>query len=187
MREHSNKFFQLLPFTAPILLVIGVILFFEPKNEPINFSTVKVTLVTEGLAQVDFPKSPETTKGKDLIDGFEVARVTHLLNLAEGKVNLRFTVDEYPKEYPTFTEDLMFEATKNHLIAQGFIIEESLVLPNDTRLIKAVQKDKGARIDMRLYITDREIYRILATSMKGHHEDSRIEKFMGSFKVNKTN
>ena len=189
LREHSSKFFQLLPILAPILLLIGIILFFAPNSQSINFSAVKVSQVlqaTEGLAQVDFPESPEITNGKDIIDGFEVTRVTHSVDLAQGKVSLRFTVNEYPKEYPELIEGQVYEVTRNYLLTQGFDIVESLISVNNTREIIAFQSEKGARIKMCLFITDREIYRIMATSMNGHHNDSRVEKFISSFKINKT-
>ena len=177
-----------LPKLAPVVLLFGIILFFlptgeepeDPQREEEPSTWVEVEL-GGGLARAEFPEAPVADEVLTPAGDFTVKRQTHVLNLAEGKINLRFSFSEHLPGTEDFTDDQRLADIRGVFLRGGFEIEYDSVDEQGLYIMALVHKQKNARVAMKLAFTPHGTYRVISTSMGGYFRDDRTVRFLDSF------
>ena len=176
-----NKISRVLRVLAPLVFAYGLLQFFIPSHSNDPPETWRTVRTDDGIAQVEFPILPTRTEATDRAGEIEVYRVTHSADLANGKLNLRFSFNEYPPTPEEVPYEVRMSGIKEYFVQQGFIIIEDLELPSGIWKLVVAKPDNKARMSFRIGLTTNGIYRALATSMAGQHDDARIDRFLESF------
>jgi hypothetical protein len=185
LSSSSNGLTRLLPVLAPLVLAFGLIQFFISGNAADPAPAWRIVHTDDGIAQVEFPTTPTRTEATDRAGEIEVHRVSHVADLEGGKLNLRLSFNEYPPGSEGLSDADRIAGMREFFIQRGFEIEEDAELKDGIWTLLVAQPNNKARMSMRIGIMPNGIYRALATSMTGHHDDARIDRFLNSFTANK--
>lgn len=184
LSKSSNGLTRLLPVLAPLLLIFGLVQFFihgTPSEPPAAWTTIQTD---DGIAQASFPESPERTEATDRAGEIEVHRITHAADLSGGKLNLRLSFNEYPPQSKALTDDERVAGMREFFRQGGFSIVEDAELSNHNRKLVVAKDDSKSRVSIHFRMMRNGIYRAIATSLNGSHDDPRIERFLQSFQIN---
>jgi hypothetical protein len=181
----SNKLARSLPTLAPIVLIFGLIQFFLPHNTPAQATSWRIIHTDDRVAKVEFPTNPERSEATDRAGEIEVHRISHIANLEAGMLNFRLSFNEYPPSSGALSDNERITGIKDYFSDGGFKIIECAQLQDGLWSLIVAQPDNKSRISMRIGFRPNGIYRALATSMNGHHNDPRIEHFLKTFAVSK--
>lgn len=185
LSSSANGLTRLLPVLAPMVLFFGLIQFFLPSSASDTAPAWRIVETDDGVARVEFPTTPERAEATDRAGEIEVHRVSHVADLADGKLNLRLSFNEYPPGSENFSDADRIAGIREFFVQEGFEIVENAKLEDGIWTLLVAQPTKKARMSMRLGIMPNGIYRAIATSMAGHHDDARIKRFLNSFAANK--
>jgi hypothetical protein len=181
----SNRLTRLLPVLAPLVLAFGLIQFFISGNATEPAPAWKIVHTDDGIAQVEFPTMPTRAEATDRAGEMEVHRVSHVADLADGKLNLRLSFNEFPPGSEGLSDADRIAGIREFFVQGGFEIIEDAELRDGVWKLLVAQANNKSRMSMRIAIKSNGIYRALVTSMAGHHDDPRIDRFLNSFAANK--
>lgn len=172
-----------LPFLGAVLVAIGIFRIFTA-----SFAVTPATPVTattdDGIASAVFPRAPVRTEAVDKGPGVEVRRVTRACNF--NGIDLRLSYNEYAPGGKDVPKEAVLANMKEYFKQQGFILAEGSEHPGGLHEFVMEKPDVGARQVMRIWFGPEGIYRALATTEKGHHDDPRVLAFIQSFRITAT-
>lgn len=196
---------KLLPTLAGALVMIGVFRLFTdptigshpptlperrelgPEWKPIkDLDSLKaaqpVTVTTDdGLVSAEFPEAPVRREAVDGGQEIQVRRVTRECDLEGGRINLRLSFNQYAPGIKGLGEATLLANLEQTFKQQGFVL---LGNPRHLDSIWAVTFERpadGARMATCIWFGPEGIYRVLATTQKGLHDDPRAARLISSF------
>ena len=185
LSSSSNGLMRLLPVLAPLVLIFGLIQFFIPTSSSDQPAVWRIVKTDDGIAQVEFPTEPTRTEATDRAGEIEVHRISHVADLSDGKLSLRLSFNEHLPGSEGLSDENRIAGMREFFVQGGFEISEDAKLQDGIWSLLVEQSNNNAKMSMRIGIMPNGIYRALATSMPGHHDDARIERFLNSFALNK--
>jgi hypothetical protein len=171
-----------LPLWGAVLIAIGIFRMFTGSLATTPASPVTAT-TDDGMVSAEFPKAPVRTEAVDEAQGIRVHRVTRACNF-QG-IDLRLSYNEFPpggKETPAET---LLANMKEYFKQQGFELVGSSELAGSIHELVMNKPDVEVRQVMRIWFGPEGVYRVLATTEKGHHEDPHALSFISSFRRTK--
>ncbi len=183
LRASPKKLARALPILAPLVLVFGL-LQFVIDSQPVDAWQRVAT--SDQRASAEFPCATTTDTAIDSAQGISIRRLTINCNVPHRDINLRLSYNEIPPEGAGLTPEQRLEGVQSFFQQQGFAIVSSVPetqgeIPG-CRLV--VEKDHGkTRCIMRVAIAPKAIYRAVATSTSGFHNDPVIARFLDSFRL----
>jgi hypothetical protein len=181
LQSSSKKIVRALPVLAPLVLVFGVLrLAFDSQPA---FEWRRIT-TSDQRASAEFPCATSTSKATDSAQGVSIQRLTIDCNIPRRDINLRLTYNEIPPEGAGLSVEQRLDGLKNFFQQQGLAIISNVPDPHGDipgfRIL--VEKDQGkSRSLMRVALATNAIYRVIATSTAGFHDDPAITRFIDSF------
>ena len=179
---------------AWILVGIGVLRFFTDTatsrgaggsqvEQAQSASPVTVT-TDDGMVSAEFPQAPVRTEAVDEAPGVKVHRVTRACNFRG--IDLRLSYNEYPPGGKETPKEELLANMKEYFKQQGFNLVESSELPEAIHELVMDKPEVKVRQVMRIWFGPDGVYRALATTEDGHHEDPRALALLSSFRRIKT-
>jgi len=183
LRASKNRLVRNMHILGLILVGIGIARFaFE------SFATYSWRRVatSDGKASAEFPVQPTTETATDTFEGLSVTRVSLKCEVPYRDIKLRLTWSEIPPEGPALTAEERIAGMKAFFEEHGLVV--SSCLPENLGSVPCyrmvVERDGGkVRVRTRIAITPRIMYRVIAESSSGFHDDPAIERFMDSFSI----
>jgi hypothetical protein len=181
-RSNSNRFARGLPILAPLVLIFGLLQFVmdsRPAYSWQRFST------NDEHASAEFPIAPTREEATDHAGALSVHRIEMICNVPKRDINLRLSYNQIPPEGAGLTTSQRLEGMTAFFEQQGFKIT---TFTNETVgeiPIYRIVADKNSgevRQMLRIAIQNNAIYRALATSTRGFHDDPVIMRFVDSFR-----
>lgn len=137
----------------------------------------------DNRASVEFPLSPlehEAVGG----DGTNSARMfTVICNVTNKGISLRMSYSPIPAGQPAMPPLQRMEEIATSMQAQGFRLISTIEVAGLSAVYQIVA-DKGTdeqRFVIRMAIRPNMIYRVMAISLAGFHDDPMIPRFIGTF------
>ena len=171
---------QKLPLWGTLLIAIGIFRIFTGSVPATPSNPVSAT-TDDGKVSVVFPQEPVRTEAVDEAPGVKVRRVTRACNF-KG-IDLRLSYNDYAPGAKDVPEDERIANVEGYLTQQGFVIEASSKQPGSIHELVVNKPDAGIRQVMRLWFGPEGVYRAVATTEKGHHDDPRAVDFISSFRI----
>jgi hypothetical protein len=172
-----------LPFVGAGLVAIGIFRIFT-AHLAVTPATPVTATTDDGIASAVFPQAPVRTEAVDRAPGVEVRRVTRACNFYG--IDLRLSHNEYAPGGKDIPKEVLLANVKEYFKQQGFILAESSEHPGGLHELVMDNPDVGARQIMRIWFGPEGVYRALATTEKGHHDDPRVLAFIQSFRITAT-
>lgn len=185
LRTSPKKIVRILPILAPLVLAFGLISFALDSHTKYSWQRV---FTADKRASAEFPCATATVTATDSVGSISVKRVTVNCDIPRKGINLRLSRNEIPPESEALTPAQRFEELKTYFQQQGYSLISSAPESNiDFPCYRlTVERDKGqTRCVMRMAILSKAIYRVIATSTAGFHDDPVIERFVDSFNIEK--
>lgn len=151
--------------------------------DPSEFLKPVIGTTDDGIASAEFPVAPVKRETTDRKDGMEVKRVTQEADLDGGALNLRLSFSPYPPGGDGFSDEARLAELKRIFLGAGYQPLEESVTADGIHKLVAENSGDGSRLSMRFKFSPGGLYRVLATSRRGYHEDARIGPFLDSFVV----
>jgi hypothetical protein len=171
---------QKLRLWGTILITIGIFRIFT-GSLPTTPPTPVTATTDDGKASVVFPQEPVRTEAVDEAPGVKIHRVTRACNF-KG-IDLRLSYNDYVPGAKDAPKDVLLANVKEYLTQQGFILERSSEHPGPVHELVMDKPDVGARQVMRIWFGPEGMYRAMATTEKGYHDDPRVLAFIPSFRI----
>jgi hypothetical protein len=183
LRASPKKLARTLPVLAPLVVVFGL-LRFAFDSQPTDVWQRAFT--TDQRASAEFPYAIATETAIDSAQGVSVRRFTVNCNVPQRDINLRLSYNEIPPEGAGLTIEQRLDGLKSFFEQQGFTIVSCVSDQHGDipgyRIV--IERDHGkTRCLTRIAIAPKAIYRAVATSTSGFHEEPVIIRFMNSFSV----
>jgi len=183
LRASPKKLARALPVLAPLVVVFGLLRFVLDSQPAYVWHRA---FTSDQRASAEFPCATTTETATDVAHGVSIQRLTASCNVPQRDINLRLTYNEIPPEGAGLTVEQRFEGLKSFFQQQGFAIISSVpdahgAIPGYRIL---VEKDQGkTRTLIRVAIAPKAIYRAVATSTIGFHDNPVIARFVDSFRM----
>lgn len=183
LQASPKKLARALPVLAPLVVVFGL-LQFAIDSQPTYVWQRSFT--SDQRASAEFPCTTTTETATDSAQGVSIKRLTVNCNVPQRDINLRLSYNEIPPEGASLTVEQRLDGLRSYFNKQGFTIISCVPdghkeIP-DYRLV--MEGDHGkVRCVTRIAITPKAIYRAVATSTSGFHDDPVIPRFVDSFKL----
>jgi hypothetical protein len=183
LRASSKKLVRALPVLAPIVVVFGLQQFVFDSHPAYVWQRV---YTSDQRASAEFPCANTTETTTDSAQGVSIRNLTVNCNVPQRDINLRLSYNEIPPEGAGLTVEQRLDGLKSFFKRQGFDIVSCgpdghgdipgyrIVLEGDRGKIRYVT---------RVAIAPNAIYRVLATSTSGFHDDPVIARFVDSFRI----
>ncbi|MEK7949108.1 hypothetical protein [Luteolibacter soli] len=164
---------------ALVLIAIGLFRLFTDLATPLPDPVTATT--DDGKVSVIFPKEPVRTEAVDEAPGAKAHRVTRACNFPG--IDLRLSFNPYPPGGNDSQGDAILANMKKLLEEKGFSVAGSSELPGQIHELLLEKPAEGIKQTMRVWYGPGGIYRAMATTEAGHHDDSRARNFISSFRV----
>jgi hypothetical protein len=181
LRASPKKLARALPILAPLVVVFGL-LRFVLESQP-GYAWQRA-FTSDQRASAEFPCATTTDSATDSAQGVSIRRLTLNCNVPQRDINLRLSYNEIPPEGAGLTIEQRLDGLRSYFEQQGFTIVSCVPDTHGDvpgyRIV--IEKDRGKiRCLTRVAIAPKAIYRAVATSTSGFHEDAVITRFMDSF------
>lgn len=181
LRASPRKVVRALPVLAPLLVVFGLLRFALDSAPPYAWQR---NYTSDQRASAEFPCPATSKAATDSAQGVTLTRLTVNCNVPQRDINLRLSYNEIPPEGAGLTIEQRLEGLRTFFEQQGFKIVS--YVPEAHRNVPGyrilIEKDGGKiRCLTRVAITPKAIYRAVATSTSGFHDDAVIPRFIDSF------
>ena len=183
LRASPKKLVRALPVLAPLVVAFGLLQFVLGSQPAQVWQRV---YTSDQRASAEFPCATTSETATDSAQGVSIKRLTVNCNVPQRDINLRLSYNEIPPEGASLTIEQRIDGLTNYFQQQGFTIVSSVPdaqgdIPG-YRIV--IEKDHGqTRSLMRVAIAPKAIYRVVATSTSGFHDDPVIGRFVDSFTV----
>ena len=181
LRTSPKKAARALPYLAPFVVVFGLFQFIIDAHPAYVWQRASTN---DGQASAEFPCTPKTESAVDSAQGVSIKRVTVVCNVPQRDINLRLSYNEIPPEGAGLTVKQRMEGVLAFFNQQGSSVDSCEPdnhgdIPGFRLVINnSVQK---AHMQIRLAIMPKALYRAVATSSAGFHDDPVITRFLDSF------
>ncbi|MEI7535517.1 MAG: hypothetical protein WCK57_14215 [Verrucomicrobiae bacterium] len=181
LRASQKKLVRLLPVLAPLVVVFSLLHFALDLRPSYVWQRASTS---DKRASVEFPCATTNETVTDTLQGVSMQRQTLNCNLPQRDINLRLSYSEVSPEAASLSVEQRVESLKKFLQQKGFTVTSCEPDGHgDTPGYRIVYEGDHGKIQclMRIVITPKAIYRVLATSASGFHDDSAISHFINSF------
>jgi hypothetical protein len=181
LRASPKKLARALPVLAPLVVVFGLLRFVLDSQPRYLWQRA---FTSDQRASAEFPCATTTDSATDSAQGVSVRRLTVNCNVPQRDINLRLSYNEIPPEGAGLTIEQRLDGLRSYFEQQGFTIVSCVPDRHGDvpgyRIV--IEKDGGKiRCLTRVAIAPKAIYRAVATSTSGFHEDAVITRFVDSF------
>jgi hypothetical protein len=166
-----------------IVLVGGFLLFLSESFSVYSWTRLATS---DGKASAEFPASATTETATDTFEGVSAQRVTVKCDVPKRDISLRLSWTDAPSKGPALTVEERIENVKFSFRERGFVISSCVAekLGSFPCYRMIADKDGGKfRLRMRIAITSKSVYHVMAGSSSGFHDDPTIERFINSFAI----
>lgn len=178
-----NKLVRALPVLAPLILVFGILqLALEPQSQ---YSWHR-EFTSDRQASAEFPSATTVKAMTDSALGISIRRETVNCDVPRHDINLHLSYNEIPPEGANLTDEQRMGGLKQFFQQQGFTVTSCIpdVHGGVSGYRILLESDRGkVHCQVRVVITQKAIYRAMATSTTGFHDDPVIPRFLDSFKM----
>jgi hypothetical protein len=181
LRASPKKLARALPILAPLVVVFGLLQFVLDSQPAYDWQRA---YTSDQRASAEFPCATTSEAATDSAQGVSVRRLTVNCNVPQRDINLRLSYNEIPPEGAGLTIEQRLDGLRSYFEQQGFTIVSCVSdghgdIPG-YRIV--IEKDRGKiRCLTRVAIARKAIYRAVATSTSGFHDDAVIARFIDSF------
>ncbi|PYJ84114.1 MAG: hypothetical protein DME22_13925 [Verrucomicrobia bacterium] len=182
LRASPKKLTRALPLLAPLVVVFGLLRFVLDSQPAYVW---RRAFTGDKRASAEFPCAISTETATDSAQGVSIRRLTVNCNVPRRDINLRLSYNEIPPEGAGLTIEQRLDGLRTFFTQQGFTIISCVPDGHgDVPGYRIVIERDGAktRCLTRVAIAPKAIYRAVATSTSGFHEDPVITRFINSFK-----
>ena len=168
-----------------LIVVVGGFLLFLSESFSVYSWTRLAT--SDGKASAEFPASATTETATDTFEGISAKRVTVKCDVPNRDISLRLSWTDTPSKGPALTVEERIEGVKSSFRERGFVISSCLAekLGSVSCYRMIADKDGGKfQLRMRIAITSKSVYHVMAGSSSGFHDDPVIGRFIDSFAIN---
>jgi len=182
LRASPQKIVRALPILALLVLAFGLLRFtFESR---VTYEWHRV-YSADHHASAEFPRPTDAETSTDTARGVSLQNLTIQCDIPYRSINLRLSYNGIPPEGAGLTVEQRIEGMRSYFEQQGFTVascvpEESADIPH-YRIV--INKGEKTRVFLRVAITSKAIYRAMATSTDGYHDDAVITRFLDSFVI----
>jgi hypothetical protein len=170
---------------AMVLIAIGIFRLFTGSLLTTPPSPATVT-TDDGMATVVFPDASVRSEAVSEASGTAVPRETRSCSLEGGQINLRLSYSQYPLGGKDLPMDLRLSNMTEELERRGLNLVERSEQPGSIQEFILDSPSEGVRTVMRIWFGPEGVYRAIAATGKGHHDDPRAQAFISSFRRTKT-
>ena len=142
----------------------------------------------DGAASADFPTEPKMSVSRDSVNRVSVRSVARHHEMPDKAIQLVLSCSPVDMRVHDLPETQRVEAITTYLVQQGFAITHvglvSLGMVNGHAIDS--QKNGGkAIVRIRAAYVGGFLYRVVASSEAGHHDDPVTQRFLDSFFINR--
>ena len=137
-------------------------------------------------ASAEFPSATTVKTVTDSALGISIRRETVNCDVPRRDINLHLSYNEIPPEGANLTDEQRMGGLKQFFQQQGFTVTSCIpdVHGGVSGYRILLESDRGkVHCQVRVVITKKAIYRAMATSTTGFHDDPVIPHFLNSFKT----
>ena len=137
-------------------------------------------------ASAEFPSATTVKAVTDSALGISIRRETVNCDVPRRDINLHLSYNEIPPEGANLTDEQRMGGLKQFFQQQGFTVTSCIpdVHGGVSGYRILLESDRGkVHCQVRVVITKKAIYRAMATSTTGFHDDPVIPHFLNSFKT----
>ncbi|MCX6905475.1 MAG: hypothetical protein NTW03_18755, partial [Verrucomicrobia bacterium] len=143
-------------------------------------------VTSDNRASAEFPCTTITQAATNSAQGVSIRQITVQCSVPQRDINLRLSYNEIPPEGAGLTVEQRLDGLRAVFQQQGFAVISCV--PDNHGNVPGyrfvVEMDHGkTRSLMRVAITPKCIYRAVATSTSGFHDDPVIARFVDSFSL----
>src|SRR5439155_18801916 len=183
LRASPKKLARALPVLAPLVVVFDLL---RSQIDSQPASVWQRAFTSDQRASAEFPCATTTEAATDSAQGVSIRRLTVNCNVPQRDINLRLSYNEIPREGAGLTIEQRLDGLRAFFSQQGFTITSCVPDGHGDvpgyRIV--IEKDHGkTRCLTRVAITPNAIYRAVATSTSGFHDDPVIARFVDSFSL----
>jgi hypothetical protein len=183
LRASPKKLVRALPILAPLVVVFGLLRFVLDSQPAYVWQR---TFTSDQRASAEFPCATTSEEATDSAQGVSIRRLTVNCNVPQRDINLRLSYNEIPPEGAGLTIEQRLDGLKAFFTQQGFTVVSCI--PDGHAEVPGyriiIEKDYGkTRVLTRVAIAPKALYRAVATSTSGFHEDIVISRFIDSFRL----
>jgi hypothetical protein len=165
-----------------LLLACFCLLYAGAASGQTSWQTVNVP---EAGFAIDLPGTPTVTEPAASPSGERSRR--YLVDLGPTAYYLSYTI--YPQPSPGITSGGLLDTAREYLVESvaGSLREERRIRPpgdaaqGDGRELVIDGKD-GTVYQVRIYVRDQRVYRVMAAGPKGFETDATVQRFFASFR-----
>jgi hypothetical protein len=168
------------------LVLCGVLLFLSETFRSASSYTWSSVSTNDGRASADFPAPVTTQAATDTGEGVSVRRVSTICDVPRKDISLRLSWSEIPAGAPALNVEQRIEAIKGFFQQQGFVLSSCHAEnQGDVPCYRLVMDKDGGKVRLiaRIAITAGGIYRAVAVSTSGSHDDAVTGRFIDSFTI----
>jgi hypothetical protein len=191
LRASPNKLVRVLPVLAPLVFLFGLLQFALDANPAYTWRRVATS---DGHASAEFPCATVTESAVDSGAGVSLRRWTVRCNVPGKDIDLRLSFNELPpgsfNELPPEGAGLSLEervaGMRGFGERQGFaVVSVDPELYGDVAGYRILLEQGGGktRCLFRMAVAHGTLYRVVATSAGGLHDDPAIARFVESFRL----
>jgi hypothetical protein len=176
---------QLLRVCGVALVAVGISRFITEsvRASAASSSSSPVTVSTDdGMVSAEFPQPPVRQEAIDEAPGVKVHRITRECDLDGSRINLRLSYNEYAPGGKDAPVPAMLANMEQVFKQQGFDLTKNTELPDSIHEMVLDRPSDGARMVFRIWFGPEGVYRVLATTLKGSHDDPRAARLISSFR-----
>ena len=183
LRASPQKLVRALPVVAPLVVVFGLVRFMLDSQPGYVWQRA---FTNDQRASAEFPCPTTSEAATDSAQGASIRRLTINCNVPRRDINLRLSYNEIPPAGVGLTVEQRLDGLRSYFEQQGFTILSCV--PESHGDVPGyrmrIEKDHGKnRLLIRVAITSKAIYRAVATSSSGFHDDPVITRFINSFRL----
>ena len=180
IRSSENQLYRQLTWLAPAVLVFGIIRLLMSSEPAPDW---RVVSTDDGVASAQFPAAPIREEVVDEGEGISVSRVSFVTVLLNDKLNLRLSFSEYPTSSEGVAASEIYEGISASFGEMGFQVARETQVESNVWSVELEQVSGSARIKTKICVMPNGVYRVMATSVDGAHDDERIDPFISSFVI----
>ncbi len=183
LRASPRKLTRALPILTAVVVISGLLQFAFDSKPAYPWHRA---FTSDQRASAEFPCATTTETAADSAQGVSVQRLTVNCNVPRTDINLRLSFNEIPPEGEGFTIEQRLAGLKSFFEQRGFATTSCV--PDGPGAIPSyrmvLEQERGkVRCVTRVAIGPKAIYRAIATSSSGFHDDPVITRFIDSFSL----
>lgn len=180
LKSASNWFIRKSHALSLILVAIGLLFFLSECFHA--YSWVRV-FTADNVASVEFPERPKFETATEVVDGISTKQETFRGSVFHRDITLFLTRNELPS-IPAMNREQRVDHLKSFFQQQGFLVISCTAEGQANRPVYRIVVEKNGgkvRAVIKVVFKSNCLYRAVAASTEGFHDDPVIGRFINSF------